>query len=287
MRLRLLLAAVLAVAATAPALAEPFATDAASPATQSTRDRIDALIEKHARANKVPPEFVHRVVKRESNYNPNAKGGSALGLMQIKAATARGMGYNGDSAGLLDPGTNLKYGIAYLAGAYHAAQGNLDQAYRYYNRGYYYVAKRLGIDNSVEDGPPAVASAQTASGFASLFGADAARASAATPAMAYASVAPAAVDVPLPPSRPVTLAGAGEQARQVAAAESGPVAAASAPNAAPPAAAAVSDALDVPLPPRRPAVIMLAAIAHPAKVALRKSVSPDPVLEAAALPPTQ
>ena len=289
MRLRLLPAAVLAVAASAPALAGGIVTEAPSPATQSTRDRIDALIEKHARANKLPPEFVHRVVKRESNYNPNAKGGSALGLMQIKAATARGMGYSGDSAGLLDPGTNLKYGIAYLAGAYHAAQGNLDQAYRYYNRGYYYVAKRLGIDNSLDDGTPAVASAQTASGFATLFAPGppaGATAPAGTPAMAYAPVASAAVEVPLPPSRPTALAGAGSPAERVAAVE--PVAAPAAVAGAAPAPVAVaSDAVEVPLPPRRPAVIQFAAVARPAKVALRRSVDPGAVLEATALPPAQ
>jgi soluble lytic murein transglycosylase-like protein len=44
------------------------------------------------RLHKVPEAFVHRVVKRESNYNARAKGGSALGLMQIKHATARGLG---------------------------------------------------------------------------------------------------------------------------------------------------------------------------------------------------
>ena len=37
--------------------------------------------------------------------------------MQIKLATARGLGYTGDAAGLRDPDTNLTYGIKYLAGA--------------------------------------------------------------------------------------------------------------------------------------------------------------------------
>lgn len=150
--MRLLLAALLAAAVPATAFA------------QEARDNIDALIAEHARANKVPAAFVHRVVKRESNYNARAKGGSALGLMQIKHATARGLGYSGDAAGLYDPDTNLKYGIAYLAGAYRAAKGDLEQAYRYYNRGYYYVAKRLGIEAEVPDsaGTTVVASAAPA-----------------------------------------------------------------------------------------------------------------------------
>jgi ribosomal protein L32 len=163
--MRLLLAALLAAA---PASA--FALEAA-------RDNIDALIAEQARANKVPESFVHRVVKRESNYNARAKGGSALGLMQIKHATARGLGYTGDAAGLFDPETNLKYGIAYLAGAYRAAKGDLEQAYRYYNRGYYYAAKRLGIDATPPEADSATtvasaappATARSANGFDGMF----------------------------------------------------------------------------------------------------------------------
>ena len=52
--------------------------------------------------------------------------------MQIKLATARGVGYTGDAAGLRDPDTNLTYGIKYLAGAWRAANGDHDRAMRYY-----------------------------------------------------------------------------------------------------------------------------------------------------------
>ncbi|MFD0937419.1 lytic transglycosylase domain-containing protein, partial [Methylobacterium trifolii] len=151
---RLLLAAVLA-AAPIPAIA------------QVARDNIDALIEQQAKANGVPASFVHAVVKRESNYNPKAKGGSALGLMQIKHATARGLGYTGEASGLYDPETNLRYGVAYLAGAYRTAQGNLTQAYTYYNRGYYYAAKRQGVASEVAAVVAPVAA--SASAVASLF----------------------------------------------------------------------------------------------------------------------
>ena len=97
----------------------------------------------HARANGVPETLVHRVIMRESRYQPQLIGrGGTIGLMQIKLATARGLGYTGDAAGLRDPDTNLTYAVKYLAGAYHAANGDHARAIRYYAGGYYYAAKR-------------------------------------------------------------------------------------------------------------------------------------------------
>jgi soluble lytic murein transglycosylase-like protein len=80
---------------------------------------------------------VHRVVIRESRYNPRARNGGNLGLMQIKHATARGVGYSGSAAGLLDAETNLTYAVRYLAGAYRAAGGNASRAVSYYASGYH------------------------------------------------------------------------------------------------------------------------------------------------------
>src|SRR5690606_9167499 len=75
--------------------------------------------------------------------NPRAIGpGGTLGLMQIKLATARGVGYTGTPEGLLDPNTNLTYAVRYLAGAYRAADGNADRAVAYFASGYYHHAKR-------------------------------------------------------------------------------------------------------------------------------------------------
>src|SRR4029077_19789068 len=103
----------------------------------------DELVASHARANGVPEALVHRVIVRESRYQPGLVGrGGAIGLMQIKLATARGLGYTGDAAGLRDPNTNLTYAVKYLAGAYRAAKGDYDRAVHYFAAGYYYVAKR-------------------------------------------------------------------------------------------------------------------------------------------------
>jgi soluble lytic murein transglycosylase-like protein len=98
---------------------------------------LDAAIARHAAANGLPVELVHRVVKRESGYNPRATNRGALGLMQIKYQTARGMGYTGSPSGLMDPETNLTYATRYLAGAYRAAGGNQNRAVALYASGYY------------------------------------------------------------------------------------------------------------------------------------------------------
>ena len=112
------------------------------------RAQYEALVATHARANLVPETLVHRVIVRESKYQPNLLGrGGAIGLMQIKLPTARSLGYTGDAAGLRDPETNLTYGIKYLAGAFRAAGGDHDRAVHYYASGYYYAAKRQRLDH--------------------------------------------------------------------------------------------------------------------------------------------
>ena len=98
---------------------------------------LDALIARHAAANGLPIELVHRVVKRESGYNPRASSRGNIGLMQIRHATARGIGYSGSASGLLDPETNLTYAVKYLAGAYRAAGGNASRAVSLYASGYH------------------------------------------------------------------------------------------------------------------------------------------------------
>jgi soluble lytic murein transglycosylase-like protein len=105
------------------------------------------MVAAHARANGVPEALVHRVIMRESRYQPHLVGrGGTIGLMQIKLATARGVGYTGDAAGLRDPNTNLTYAVKYLAGAYRAANGDHARAVRYFAGGYYYAAKRQRLE---------------------------------------------------------------------------------------------------------------------------------------------
>jgi soluble lytic murein transglycosylase-like protein len=108
----------------------------------------DALVAKHAAANAVPEALVHRIIVRESRYQPGLVGrGGTIGLMQIKLATARSLGYTGTAEGLRDPETNLTYAVKYLAGAYRAANGNHNRAVAYYAGGYYWVAKRQRLEH--------------------------------------------------------------------------------------------------------------------------------------------
>ena len=113
------------------------------------RTDYDALVATHAAANAVPEALVHRVIMRESKYQPGLTGrGGTIGLMQIKLATARGLGYTGGAEGLRDPNTNLTYGVKYLAGAYRAAHGDHARAVHYYASGYYYAAKRQRLEGA-------------------------------------------------------------------------------------------------------------------------------------------
>src|SRR5215471_17059903 len=113
------------------------------PKQATAQSEYDGLIASQAQANGVPEALVHRVIQRESRYRPHLVGRcGCIGLMQIKLATARALGYTGDAAGLRDPNTNLTYGVKYLAGAYRAAHGSQGGAMHYYASGYYGAAKR-------------------------------------------------------------------------------------------------------------------------------------------------
>jgi soluble lytic murein transglycosylase-like protein len=108
----------------------------------------DEMIAQQAKVHGVPEALVHRTVMRESRYNPRLVHNHCFGLMQIKYATARGMGYKGEARGLLDPQINLTYAVPYLANAYRLAGGNEDRATALFRSGYYYMAKHkkmLGI----------------------------------------------------------------------------------------------------------------------------------------------
>lgn len=109
------------------------------------REKLSGLISKYATMYSVPEDLVHRVVMRESRYNPGAYNRGHFGLMQIKHATARSMGFNGPASGLFDAETNLRYAVKYLSGAWKVSENDRDGAVRLYARGYYYDAKRKGM----------------------------------------------------------------------------------------------------------------------------------------------
>jgi len=103
------------------------------------------MVARHAAANGVPVSLVHRVIMRESRYNPRAVSKGNYGMMQIRLGTARAMGYTGTASGLLDPEVNMTYAVKYLAGAYQVAGGSEGGAVANYARGYYHQAKRQNL----------------------------------------------------------------------------------------------------------------------------------------------
>ena len=112
-----------------------FANDTTSEITSATQvaalerfaDRPFAtIIAKEAAAHGVPLNLAHAVINIESSYRSSVTGAAGeVGLMQIKPATARGMGYRGSTKALYDPATNIKWGMRYLAGAVQRGGGTL------------------------------------------------------------------------------------------------------------------------------------------------------------------
>lgn len=123
----------------------PVGYAAPSSPSEASAGTVDRLIAKYAAVYELPENFVRRVVKRESTFNPSAYNNGHWGLMQIKHATAKGMGYDGPASGLLDADTNLKYAVKYLRGAWLVADRDENRADRLYQSGYYYHAKRKGM----------------------------------------------------------------------------------------------------------------------------------------------
>lgn len=95
------------------------------------------LIETYAEEYGVPLDLAQAVIRVESNYNPKARGSAGeIGLMQIKPATARMMGYDGGRTGLFDPETNIKFGMKYLAKAHLLSGGFTCGTILRYNAGH-------------------------------------------------------------------------------------------------------------------------------------------------------
>lgn len=100
------------------------------------------IISRYASSYGVPVSLAHAVIRVESNYRVDARGRAGeVGLMQIKPATARMMGYSGSIRGLFNPETNIKYGMKYLARAHQLGGGSTCQTILKYNAGH--AAKRM------------------------------------------------------------------------------------------------------------------------------------------------
>lgn len=107
-----------------------------------TDAKFASIVAKYASEHGVPPALAHAVIRVESNYRPNVTGRAGeVGLMQIKPATARMMGYSGSAKGLYDPETNIRFGMKYLAKAQSVGDGTTCGTILKYNAGH--GAKRM------------------------------------------------------------------------------------------------------------------------------------------------
>ncbi len=130
-----------AAAATPAAKSEAIAEGQRETAAPTLAD----LVTRHARDNGVPVSLAQAVVRIESRGNPRASNGGALGLMQIKPATARAVGFNGGASALFVADTNLHFGMKVLGEAFRSSGGDVCRALMLYQSGH--LATRMTRSN--------------------------------------------------------------------------------------------------------------------------------------------
>lgn len=112
--------------------AAPSPASGEAPAEMSSiRGRITEVAARHG----VPAGLALAVARIESNMRCQARGRAGeLGPLQIKPATARGLGYSGPASALNSCGAGLEWGMRHLAVAYQRC-GSAAGAAALHNRG--------------------------------------------------------------------------------------------------------------------------------------------------------
>lgn len=120
-------------AAASPRTNVPAADRSAAPAQTAHAD----LLAREAVSRGLPPALADAVAFVESGYDAGAVGAvGELGLMQVRPATAAMLGHRGPAAELLDPATNVRFGVAYLAKAWRLARGDVCRTLAKYRAGH-------------------------------------------------------------------------------------------------------------------------------------------------------
>jgi hypothetical protein len=95
------------------------------------------LVSKEAERVGLNPALIDAIIKVESDYRPEAVGAAGeIGLMQVLPSTARLLGFNGNDKELADPATNIRLGVAYFAGAWSLAGGDICRSLMKYRAGH-------------------------------------------------------------------------------------------------------------------------------------------------------
>jgi soluble lytic murein transglycosylase-like protein len=99
------------------------------------RSSVIGLIQRSAQRHGVPVRLAIAVSHVESRHRCDARGRAGeLGPLQVKPATARGLGYRGPASALRSCGPGLEWGMRHLAAAYRKC-GSKAGAARLHNRG--------------------------------------------------------------------------------------------------------------------------------------------------------
>jgi soluble lytic murein transglycosylase-like protein len=108
----------------------------------SAKKTYDPVVRKVAKRHGISPEFIHAIIRAESNYESTAvspKG--ATGLMQLMPATAKAYGVS-DS---YDPEENIEGGTKYLKDLIKLYEGQTSLVLAAYNAGQDAVKRYKGI----------------------------------------------------------------------------------------------------------------------------------------------
>lgn len=106
------------------------------PMTRRFTGSVPEMVRKAAIKEGVPVGFALAVAEHESHFRCSAVGAAnERGVMQIKPATARGIGYKGTTRGLNDCQIGIYWGMKYLRMAIEKAGGDLKRAAFLYNAG--------------------------------------------------------------------------------------------------------------------------------------------------------
>ncbi len=93
-------------------------------------------IRQEAERHGIDPRLVLAIIEVESGWDPEARNGESVGLMQVSPAAMREMVQRGVAGGdLRDPVANVRIGTAYLAWLMRRYPGDLAMALTAYNQG--------------------------------------------------------------------------------------------------------------------------------------------------------
>lgn len=110
---------------------------ASEPVQKTEEDRINEHIDYVCESYpNVTPSLVRSVIMSESSFNPKAKNGSHIGLMQVSTKWHRERAKRLGVSDLFDPYGNVTVGVDYLSELIDQTDGDLAWALMIYNMGF-------------------------------------------------------------------------------------------------------------------------------------------------------